>query len=294
MQPAFVFEPCDRQVDGEVVRGLTCDAPDGELYHHTEARNLPSIRQSGELRPGEDPLSDGTVNFTANPNFHRFGSIRLVLDRRVIPTVPMCYTYGDEDERRRRVVERRRREALEQGKLIGTNRIENLEHGAESWAVYRNECKHFTREPVPLKGAVKRVEYWVPWKPSSGDSTPVGANVRPCHADWTWWTTGRPSEANIRQVQKEIAEARAFAEELGVPFEVKTCYPLVALDGSRIAWLNAENLQRLADGEPLQTQYRAERPDVACLCPRETIPEPATLPPLPPLPELPALTKQAS
>lgn len=287
-EPAFRFEPCARQVDGEVVRGLSCDLESDELYHHTEAKNLASIRESGALVPGDDPFSDGTVNFTANPNFHRFGSIRFVFDRAVIPTVPMCYTYGDEDERRQRVVERRRREALEQGKLVATNRIENREHGAESWAVYRNECKHFTREPVPLKGAVKRIEYWLPWH-VGGPSTPVGANVVPCHADWSAGATGIPSDVAIRRVQREIADARSLAEELGAAFEVRTCYPWVALDQGRMAWLNEANLNRLVRGEPLETQYRPMGLKAECLCPRESIPVPEPLPPLPELPPLPAL-----
>jgi len=274
MMSEFRFESCTRNLDEQTVEGRSCFPVEGELYHHTEARNLSKIRETGELRPDPSPFADGTVNFSANPNWHRFGSLRFVLHRDRVSTTPMCYTSGEEERKRSRAVDRRQEELFRRGITFSKDRIENSEMGAESWGAFKNECKHISREPVKLKGKVKRLEYWIPHNPSITGGNIVGTNVFPCEASWSMWATGRPPEANVEQVRDEIADAKNYAQELGVPFRVRSCYPFIVMSPHQIARLNEDNLSRLEEGRELSTESVYPLPEAECTCPPETVPEP--------------------
>src|SRR5579875_1015444 len=63
----------------------------------TSFDNFESIMKDKVLKPGMGPLDDGTVNYTGNPNFHRFGAIRLVFDSSIKDRlIPMCYVRGED------------------------------------------------------------------------------------------------------------------------------------------------------------------------------------------------------
>lgn len=280
---AFFSEACARVVSEleAVLPGVTCDSDSQYFYHHTEPRNLPSIARDGALKPSPiDEYGDGSVNLTVNPDFHRFGSLRLVLDReeaqKAAPIQPMCYTFGEDEEKRSKVVDAIyfERSAQPGGRVSLLNWIAH-EIGVEPGGVYGGECKHFTREPVPLTPAIVRaVEYWLPWR--AGDSS-IGANVIPCNADWTAWSTGKSSEENVNRIEAEIFDAKKYAHSLGAAFEVRTCYPYASIDRTsndsygEVLPLDKENLTRLELGFSLDDMRVGSRHDLTeddkkCLC----------------------------
>ena len=159
------FEPCQRCVDTQSIKGESCNSTGDTYYHHSDVRKLPGIRANGALKASPDPWADGTVNFSLNPNLHRFGSVRFVFDRSKVEeatsTQPMCYAAGEDIWKEAEVVDRIQQERAKQGQAVGRWRIEH-ELGVET-PVYRNECKRYSTQLVLLK-YVKEVEYWVPWK----------------------------------------------------------------------------------------------------------------------------------
>lgn len=268
------FVPCEREVEGQQFTGVACESRGKTLFHHTEFSTFKKIVESGELRPSPDPYDDGVVNFTLNEDFHRFGSVRLLFDREKVATVPMCYLVDEEDHRAARMVDDKIEEL--QNKDLpykARNRIA-AEIGLESKIAYGRECKHFTAEPVPLQGPLTGLEYWLPWRPArTGNS--VGSNVGPCHALWSAWDAGLPSEDIIHRVQDEIATVKQEAQRIGVPFKVKTCYPYASLDRDGVLFFDEENLARLEQGEKpkIVSRYSVTSLPGDCTCPSERFDE---------------------
>src|SRR5579875_1083598 len=177
--------PCTRKVDSAEVHGMACQ-DNGELYHHTSFDNFESIMKDKVLKPGMGPLDDGTVNYTGNPNFHRFGAIRLVFDSSIKDRlIPMCSVRGED-------------------MAILSNAVSRREHESNF--------------EIPSK----RIEYLIPWSPIRPNS-PAGSSVSLCYPDYTAWQTGISSQQNVRSMMAQIIKAAAAAERLNVPFEVKSC-----------------------------------------------------------------------
>src|SRR5579875_1308518 len=111
--------------------------------------NFESIMKDKVLKPGMGPLDDGTVNYTCNPNFHRFGAIRLVFDSSIKDRlIPMCYVRGEDMAILSNAVSRREHESNFE---IPSNRIQNREFAAEPW-LYKDECKWLSKDEMSLNG----------------------------------------------------------------------------------------------------------------------------------------------
>lgn len=283
LEAELVFEACEREAADQTFRGVACDIRnDGhELYHHTDLPVAESIVKGGAFIPSKDPHKDGVVNFTVSPDFHRFGSVRFVLDRSKVKTTPMCYVTDGESNKLSKVADKiadeRRKDDLAGGNLW---RIQS-ELGVEPESAYLNECKHFSREPVSVK-AVKKVEYWAPWKPEKNYGETIGSNVSPCVASWDSWSTGMPGDAAIQYVKSQAQGAKNLADTLGVPFEAKSCYAYAQIERNGIVPLDDDNLRRLTSGEELRIDSVYDSPLVKrdadghrttpdCLCPKEHI-----------------------
>lgn len=265
------FEPCERQVRGEIIKGEQCESTGSTYYHSTNAKNLSQIKEDGLLKPSPNPSDDGTVNFSFNPHLHRFGSIRFLFDRQKLeastPLKSMCYATGESIRKEADIIDELQRERMDEGDYSGRWRIEH-ELGVET-PVYRSECKRYTTQNVPLREA-KTIEYWLPWKPGPFSST-CGCNVSPLHGVWDTWATGLSD--SLKQIQSEIREAKAVAEKLGVPFHVKSCYPYATLDRDRVVILDEDNINRLENQQQpeLKSRWGAIFPEEKCLCAPEDI-----------------------
>jgi len=265
------FQPCEHRIDTETIKGKSCNSTDNTYYHHTAVHHLAGIRTNGALKPSADPWQDGTVNFSLNPNLHRFGSVRFLFDRKKVDekleTKPMCYAVGEDIRKEAEIIDRIQQERAKQGQVMSRWRIEH-ELGVETPA-YRSECKWYTAQPVPLN-FVKEIEYWIPWKPGSYDG-PTGCNVSPTHALFTAWSTGLADA--FGQVREEIRQVRELAHELRVPFHVRTCYPYATLDGDRVLIFNEESLRQLGEGRQpaIQHRWQVSLPSEQCLCPSEEL-----------------------
>ncbi len=257
--------PCTRKVDSAEVHGMACQ-DNGELYHHTSFDNFESIMNDKVLKPGMGPLDDGTVNYTGNPNFHRFGAIRLVFDSSIKDRlIPMCYVRGEDMAILSNAVSRREHESNFE---IPSNRIQNREFAAEPW-LYKDECKWLSKDEMSLNG-LKRIEYWIPWSPIRPNS-PAGSSVSPCYPDYTAWQTGISSQQNVRSMMAQIIKAAAAAERLNVPFEVKSCYRFIAVDGGYIP-LDESNLAKMSRGMMPKVITASRLPEErSCLCSSEEI-----------------------
>lgn len=273
--PKVSFPSVSKKVDEYDFTGIQCEIAGTEYYHHTSSLAFQDICEEGVLRPSTDPLSDGTVNFTLNPNFHRFGSVRLVLDRERVDKAahitPMVYVTDEFQQRElNHLVDLRQSTFSDHGRNIGRNRIEQ-DIGVEP-QTYLNECKRFTKDPVPLT-TVKEVEYWVPWHYGNDSS---GCNVFPQYSDFTGWATGVPQA--LAMMQTEVRMAKDCASALGVPFSVKSCYPFMVVDrdehGRNMIPLTPAVLRGIGDGKtPEPSEFFVSSTSGECCCPPEELPK---------------------
>jgi len=276
--PERLTIPCKRKLNSEEVHGVSCSMNDkGELYHHTSFDNFLATLDEFALIPSSDPLEDGTVNFSANPNFHRFGAIRLVFDGsnpELLKNVqPMCYVKGEDERKLSNEVLRRihEYEKTHHGETIGITRVENSQIGAEPYWVFKNECKYYSKAAISLNN-VKRVEYWIPYDINKPEST-AGTNVVPCIADYSFFATDREPEKNLQELINQVKRAKEIAEkDLQVPFQVKSCYPYIKTLMYRGIRLTEENLKKIENGIiPEEEDVRYVEPN--CTCPGEEIPD---------------------
>ncbi|MDP2660658.1 MAG: hypothetical protein Q8R28_08010 [Dehalococcoidia bacterium] len=275
--PDLWYTPCARQVRGQTIHGYQWDSAGWMYFHHTEFRKLDAIAEDYGLIPSTDPYADGVINFSLNPNFHRFGSIRFLFDRdavgRQARVLPMCYAFGDETRKLGRVVDEITEPARRAGRPANTWRVQS-QIGLEPADAFWSEAKHYTSNPVSLN-AVVAVEYWVPWKPEARSSTSIGANVSPCRGLWSTWDSGIPNALDV--VMLQAIYTREFAERLGVPFGLKSCYPYASLDGNKAVVLDEVNLITMTAGLPpvLTSTYSPDLPETKCACPPEDLPKPS-------------------
>jgi len=109
--------------------------------------------------------------------------------------------------------------------------------------LYMDECETMSPGPVPLNKA-KSLEFWLGWRP---DDYQVSCNrSSPASIDGSGWN-GVPWDKQLEAVER----AREAAKTLGLPFEVKSCFPFVKMRYGYIP-LSDEVLHKLARGEEVE------------------------------------------
>mgnify|MGYP001566569542 FL=1 len=129
-------------------------------------------------------------------------------------------------------------------------------------AMYLAECEHNTKSPIPTS-KIRAIDYWVhQGNRVVEDYSPSCKKRFPHQVDSTAWADD-PWDAQVQRIN----QGRAIAKRLGVPFAVKSCFPLAQRDRDYIQ-LDDANLGRLTKGEaPLSIEGRAPSPETTqCRC----------------------------
>ena len=246
-QPCYVRTPY-----GEL-EGLKCQAG-SEINHNTRPRILHKIAADGELRPGERDwvLGQDTISLSSCPAQHYGGYVKLVFDTPKLMKArklrPMCYF----DHEEYKEVDRKLDEESSQprdGSVVGSNRVK-ARYGAAPRVLYPHECEWLSDDTVPLKGNLKRIEYWVPGGLNEYSTSCGGPERGPSYAN------RQQDFMYLKAMKQEIKEAKDIAGSYRVPFKVKSCFPLLATEGwGRYVELDQGNLDALAEGKELSPSF---------------------------------------
>ena len=227
---------------GEEINGITTKRTN-TLYHRTNPKALEEIIKDGHFKP----MNTGVLSLSSHPCHIIGGRIRLTLDAKDIDTTAICYydtnQYGRTMSDCRKKFEKpfRDREQLPEYNLF-------YSHCNAYPESYRSECEHATREPVSTDNIIE-IEYWI---------TGLGTS---CEAQYPPYITfDNFTGLSYDKLINEIKEARQYAEELGVPFKVNSCFKFMEAsctefegeEGSGYKCgveLNEENLKRIANDE---------------------------------------------
>jgi len=233
------YKEIEKQLLEETIKCVECHEDDG-LFHRTTVKNLEKIKESGKLTPSEI----GAISLSSSDEHTYGGNIRIVFDEDKInqPLEKMCYISDENSEQKYdRISDRevRERSYMEKFPIYAYNKFAadmGITHG-----IYKSECEVMARKPISLD-KIKKIEYWL--APKTMDFNPSCNNYHPHSIDIQDITWGK--------TQGEIMKAKKIAEELGVPFEVKSCFN-AAVDymfGIRKYYpLDKENLERIKNGK---------------------------------------------
>ena len=154
--------------------------------------------------------------------------------------------------------------------------------------MYKKECEYLTTEPVVLRDNLKRIEYWIPQSPQSPHqatfacgfgnviSNPEGRDLEygegvkmgKYFTIETFDGSAPHPEQDYHSLMGHIKMAREAAEFYNVPFEVKSCFPLLHAKGfHEYIELTTENLKKLTQGEIPESMYIRDTKDYNCMCP---------------------------
>ena len=291
--------PCVRYTPYGEVEGMKC-ALGTEINHNTTILNFKEVISDGALRPGikDWTLGQDAVSFSACPPQSYAGVVKMVFDsaRLASQLRSMCYVdfawVEDPDAPREEGKLPKRMpgpwSTVEKGmdkessgimnpdapkeerRITGSNRI------AAKYAIGRElfskECEYISYQEIPLRGNLKRLEYWIPLRPHLLFEASFGCSPGN--------TVANPEGYDLKQgvgkgnsLMDSIELVKAAAETYGVDFEVKSCFPLLHARGwHEYIELNPENLEKLKQGIIPESKYMGDAEEIydrekyPCLC----------------------------
>lgn len=238
--PCQATEPCSAETLYGITKGKKCPVGD-EVYHNTTTDGAVLIGESRKLKVGMHVggLGQDVLSLSSCPTQGYGGHVKFVL-KKTSQVRPMCYYDYHENKEIDRGIEKEAREEI--NGPVGANRIRG-KYGI-NLSMYKGECEYVGDKDIPLKGNLKKVEYWIPWKIRKHAYNHACKGHFPSHAN----VDG--SESGIKVLKEQIEQVKSVAQKQGVPFEVKSCFStLKAGWGDRYIPLNKENLQKLAEGK---------------------------------------------
>lgn len=244
--------PCVRQTPYGEVEGLKCELTD-EVNHNTTISGAVKIAESGYLKSGayKGGLGQDAISLSSCPAQDYGGNVKMIFDSgKILDKLrAMCYVdfssvYDEEGQRRPGPYDHVERgmgkEATEEiDGPRGSNRVRAKY--AVQLDMYRDECEYLTYEDIPLRGNLKRIEYWIPWKNFRGDSYSHGCD------------RGRPRYANVHNdlvdyLGQAIEKAKNAAAIAGVDFDVKSCFTALKTGwGETYVPLTEDNLKKMKE-----------------------------------------------
>ena len=221
-----------------------------EVNRLVTVEDFDGIAKKGEIEPSR---YTEVVSLSTCPTQTYGGKVRLVLDSEGIKDklIPTCYIPFDTEVERGMEDEAHR--LAKEGKEWTYNYVRAKY--AISPDIYDAECQYEAREPISLKETLKRVEYWI------GGIKPQDFNVgcERLHPH----IAGPYSTA--QDYLDHIQRAKRIAENLSVPFEVKSCFSKLRASWYTAIELNEENLRKFAAGEVPPSKPEKEIPEI-CRC----------------------------
>ena len=225
-------KPCRVETPYGMAEGKMC--PLGpEVNRLVTVEDFERIAEKGVVEPNK---YTGVVSLSSCPTQTYGGTVRLVFDTEKIKDklIPMCYVSP-----KSKVMCEIEKEA---DKLTNKGVPRARDYAYAKYAVspdfYARECEYESRQPIPLKGTLKRVEYWIGMHPHAFNLS--CERTYPHRAgDWI----------SPEDYLEEIQKVRKIAEKLGVPFQVKSCFNKLMVSWNKAIELTPENLKKLAEGK---------------------------------------------
>jgi len=231
-----------------IAEGKTC--PLGpEVNRLVTVEDFERIAEKGVVEPNK---YTGVVSLSSCPTQTYGGTVRLVFDTEKIKDklIPMCYVPSNN-----KVMCKIDKEA---NKLINKGIPRALDCIRAKYAVspdlYAKECEYESRQPIPLKETLKRVEYWIGGFPNSFN---ISCEIQIPHRAGDW--------IGIDEYLEQMQKTRKIAEKLGVPFQVKSCFNKLMVSWNKAIELTPENLKKLAEGKLPEPKPADEIPET-CNC----------------------------
>lgn len=254
-----------KEIKGYKIPCKVCETDNDELYHHTDQISFQQIAKDKVLRPRcDDEKCAGTVSFSANPRSTFSGDIRLVMDRKKTEVSPMCYYNHTAVSNAGVSIDKLERETADYLGFLNLDLIRG--HLGIQPDCYDEECEWFSRDPVPLEGAIKKVVFMIPWKVNKPYPRPhISCKRSHPHYSFTENSWGYDLDNLIEDIQK----IKELTKSLDAEFEVDSCFPFFK-EGSfspKFVELHPKNLEKMAKGiKPAYSSPPSEFNEEMCKC----------------------------
>jgi len=234
LKPTIKKLPPEHHDLADTIKCYVC-RDSGILFHRTTPGAFFQIYRESKLRPGK--CNAKVLSFSRSPANDYGGIIRLVFHEKDIPRKrEMCYVKHDEhDTRLLDIILTRFVNQKGLGYSPHKYNIASANLGLTVWS-YRDECEVFSKTCIPLLKAI-RIEYWLSYGTQS-----VFTGIPPV----LMISTDR-LESKI----DEIREVKRIADELKIPFEIKSNFRVVDCYGGWFP-INRKTLNQLKNGEKPQ------------------------------------------
>jgi len=216
-------------------RGRKCPL-DSEVNRLVDADALKRLLETGWINPSR---ATDVISLSACPKQRFGGKIRLYFDTEKIrdKLIPMCYLdYKRAGEKQvRKGMEEEVQKELMEGRDWSYDWVRAKYK--LSPATYEYECEYMLKAPLSIY-KIKRIEYWI-----------AGMNPKDYN---TGCTRLHPhiagAYAEPQEYIDEIQIAKQLADNLEIPFEVKSCFNSMIGGWDKAIELTDKNLQLLAAG----------------------------------------------
>lgn len=247
--------PCARVTPYGHVEGLKCELTE-EVNHNTTVESAVKIVESGTLKSGavRHVLGQDAVSLSSCPTQSFGGNVKLVFDSKKIldKLRAMCYVnFGriwDEkmmDSRPGPYEDVDRGLGKEATEEVNGPRGSNRVHAkyAVQRKIYDKECEYLAYEDIPLRGNLKRIEYWMPWRGFKAASYSHGCDG------------ASPKHANVHNdltdnLGMNIEKIKNAADRAGVDFDLKSCFTALKVaryGDNKFVPLTEENLEKMKE-----------------------------------------------